>query len=649
MVLKFTVPRHGVYPRTCLKPNKTGLGKLRPPFFPLSECSHIRVHHHMYFWAVVLTVYIASCNTGKVKGSQAKPALEQHNDAVRISKGSSYITAISILGFVVGFLFLIKWAYVSRRRQNQRDASQSIWRDEFSVSSLPLSGREHSLKSKKYVVRSAFLVGLFGSPSWETRYSAIVDKMSGNRQQFGQGSLATTESRRYKSLSVKSDRNLSMNSTEMHCGTEHRHHVEADKHRLNTFLQTADLPLPSPAMGFDSSVKRSRHSENANSPRITSWKNKIISGKHSSYPSGLWFERQSDGPDTKTQTTFAPLKTSSNGSSSSKVDTVPDSAEYQTGCIPRRSVSNEPDTVLQKPRHANYIKSRLNGDTTGYPSESATLDTAKKGLNVLLSRDLMNLEQHAPLHSMDNQGNLQPASAWVSDVPNSSPFTLIGTTWDASNADYCYSEEKLSVLPAKPHMTVLPAKERVRSRSPKVGPSPLRRMFLPTDDTDFNEPDSGSILSVLMRGRNSSIQYPWEHTFEDLDRSPTNSLAFLETRPKQPRELDVTGLGISQSVVKRSYGMERMQRLAHPKQNQSDGNLLGFLEELVQETSEWDPDMFLDSNFKVMIDSSKSFDVCTPTRARRKKSTPSRRRMSYICLEDIPEADSKGIDLLYLD
>jgi hypothetical protein len=72
-----------------------------------------------------------------------------------------------------------------------------------------------------------------------------------------------------------------------------------------------------------------------------------------------------------------------------------------------------------------------------------------------------------------------------------------------------------------------------------------------------------------------------------------------------------------------------------------------LLEELVHETREWDDSLFVNNDFKAMIDSSKSFgsqEIQTHTRIR---TDPRASRMSYSssfnCHEDIPEVDGTNV------
>ncbi|PPQ94048.1 hypothetical protein CVT25_009897 [Psilocybe cyanescens] len=595
----------------------------------------------MYFRIAFLFFALASSKELEVTGSA--PMLEQHDDAIRMSKGTSYITAISILGSVVVLLFLVKWAYVSRRRKNQRNgpyASQFVWRDEFSASSLPLWG-EHSSNSKKYV-RSALLVGLFGSPSWETRYSAIADKISGNRPQSGQGSLIPTGSRRYKSISVNSDQNPCMYSPELASGVKPRHHADWHRHKLTALLKNAELSLPSLAMRFDSGTKRSSFSEEAHSPEITSWRNEILSGEYMGYPSGLCIGRRSRPDFLKTQASIV-LQPSDLSSTrdSQKLDSMSHTVEQRTGSymLSRHSGSEGEGTGLEIIQLAEHFKSPKTATTNFFARVTAS-GAVKNCSEGFLIDGSLGAEDHAPLLS-NHQDNLQPTSDWDSDIAEITASTRSGETLDGSYGDYCYSGELSCILPVKPRITIPPPRERVWSRSPKVGPSPLRRMFLPTDESPQNDPDSSeSPLPFLMAEQNNDNQRKWEHKHGEIDQSLsipfTSSLGTTQAQPRDPEccSPDTPGPCVRES--------SRRQRSLNAKQERSDDNLLDFLEELVQETSEWDPDMFIDNNFKVMIDGSKSFDGCTPIRTRRKKSTPLRRcRMPYIYLEDIPEVDSK--------
>jgi len=123
---------------------------------------------------------------------------------------------------------------------------------------------------------------------------------------------------------------------------------------------------------------------------------------------------------------------------------------------------------------------------------------------------------------------------------------------------------------------------RVR-RSPPIGPSPLRTMILP-DNSDVspsfqkNDINSKKDTSISRRAYHSHLGLGF----------PTNKV--LHADQEQP-----------------NITLEASQSHQHPTINPNDDGpniLLSIIRELVEETSKWDASLFVDDNFKSMIQNS---------------------------------------------
>ncbi|KAF8812470.1 hypothetical protein BYT27DRAFT_7335731 [Phlegmacium glaucopus] len=156
----------------------------------------------------------------------------------------------------------------------------------------------------------------------------------------------------------------------------------------------------------------------------------------------------------------------------------------------------------------------------------------------------------------------------------------------------------------KPQCSSLSKRTR---NSPIIGPSPLRTMSLPSDYdvehiTKFNADDCST---------SSNIQS--EAKFEPSFDSPPSS---SHSSPISMR---------SKTVL---------------RPNDSD-SILDLIRELAQETSSWDAGLFVDENFKAMMDQSKIHPRCELKiqRAQSKYRRNQRRTTPFIPLQDIPESD----------
>jgi hypothetical protein len=154
------------------------------------------------------------------------------------------------------------------------------------------------------------------------------------------------------------------------------------------------------------------------------------------------------------------------------------------------------------------------------------------------------------------------------DLPHVTPSLVGGTTSPPSNPNPApvLPPDTIYELPvlrgvARRNKTVPIARVR---RSPPLGPSPLRSMILP--DTP---------------GEEDTIEG------DDVAR------------------IGCSHIGLGLPSLSQSRNRARLHKHAVEAGDNSDG-VLGIIRELVYETNDWDPSLFVDDNFKTLIIQSKS-------------------------------------------
>ncbi|KAJ3510986.1 hypothetical protein NLJ89_g4357 [Agrocybe chaxingu] len=146
------------------------------------------------------------------------------------------------------------------------------------------------------------------------------------------------------------------------------------------------------------------------------------------------------------------------------------------------------------------------------------------------------------------------------------------------------------------------------SRSPKIGPSPLRTMFLPSD-------------------------------YETHTRQPFRQI----TIQNQPNARDNNHPSQEEPGEPHPY-MQRSLATNSLRSGATDGSdkLLDLMEELVQEASAWDDSLFFDDDFKALIRQTKVSSVEKHRKPIRKVSARTKKLLPrFTILEDIPEVDGE--------
>lgn len=294
--------------------------------------------------------------------------------------------------------------------------------------------------------------------------------------------------------------------------------------------------------------------------------------------------------------------------------------------------SNE-DITLNAGSGNLVLSSSLNSEYERHFSGTYDPDTADI---VLPTQAFRTLTKHAPLCADLLENSIQQSTI---KALHFDPIPKMRARAISENPHQLYSHDLTAALATSPLMVpdspkscrqFDPSSNSVRLKpryssptkrtrtSPIIGPSPLRTMSLPSDyglqHTEKLNVNNHSMLSKIRL----------EDQFEpSLDFSPSSS--HLPSIPKR-----------SKMVL----------------QADNPDIILDLIRELAQETSAWDASLFLDENFKTMIDQSKIYPSCKPKpqiaqekRTRSKHSRKQRYMTPFIPLQDIPEFDGVKCNL----
>lgn len=171
-------------------------------------------------------------------------------------------------------------------------------------------------------------------------------------------------------------------------------------------------------------------------------------------------------------------------------------------------------------------------------------------------------------------------------------------------------DAEIPSTPASPHPSMpippLPVAKRSRTtshRSPTLGPSPLRIMTLPEASlSDLSQPNFSP----------HSLQRPAPAYGEKPFKRNSYSQVGLGFPPSDSRRSIVIFDAAEDDKRSSGASSNRLTIISHD--DDPNNVLLGFIRDLVEETSNWDASLYMDSNFRNMLDNAP--DVRPPSRAR---------------------------------
>ncbi|KJA30237.1 hypothetical protein HYPSUDRAFT_32377 [Hypholoma sublateritium FD-334 SS-4] len=511
----------------------------------------------------------------------------------------SFLIAATILGSSVTLLLVAKWIYLSRQyrktgnvSRKARLSSRPLWNASFSAPrQRPFPTFSEELLSRKG--KSGLLVGLFGSPSWETRCSNIIDAMS-EQLSFTRITGTSPSPRCHSSYQYSNDSSFYADNT----SGEGKSALALSDRLLQAMHDTSRLSCEMPAF-----------------PLALVLKDKL-DGRH----------------DPPTQSSLCVTGGSSNTNRLS-LD---------------RSFINIPEST-HRPSQGTYITKSFNQE----PLSSCYGGLGLPNPSIPNSRALSSSEDVDDPAS-EHESNPNPPPYDTPYIPQpplgtledcfedcgsrcSFPFTTgkraPGDGVVDSRRSFRRSSDADEVIAADCEHTAASETAKIKSktstlqhaqmRSPKLGPSPLRSMFLPWNEENHGgthnaNVGSGSIFPRSLLNVND-IGIHHEH---DAYGPVAKLLPVRDGRKSHSQKF-------------------RYSCNARIRKNSDSDQIFGLIQELVQESKAWDDSLFVNHKFKAMIDGSNLTSyVSTNTRKKRRRSCRPLYPF-YGLLEDIPEVEAE--------
>jgi len=501
-----------------------------------------------------------------------------------LKDSSSGCLTVIFLALSLTILFIFKKIYVNRRRK----IDNVIFSDEFSAPTSSL--KEGRFMAKAIAKKSGFCVGLLGSPGWETKHSVLIGSGPGHISLPPESHTASC-----RRVTSRSSTTTVLHKVPARCEITSTRpapsnvfgdklqplHISALSPELS-HPPPAMLPpkCPSPCFHTNASLRTSRLS----SPLITQVE------QHGDF--------QTNGNITlNLRNLTSGLNSLRSRTDQSEVSSLSSFADFKD----ERRLSNTYAADIVIP--------------------TQTFRTLTKHATDLLEN---NIQQSAikPLHfgSVDKRcAHTISENSQQAYGDNANGFILETAARDFSAVSPPKASHKIPDPPKFCRQFADLSSNSVRLKpqcstpskwtrnSPIIGPSPLRTMSLPSDyDVDHIKKFNANDRSTLSNIRS-------EAKFEPSSDSPRSS-----------------------SPISKRYKTVL--------QANDPDIILDLIRELAQETSAWDASLFLNENFKAMMDQSKThpgYKLKIPTAQdkwseyRRKQ----RRMTPFIPLQDIPEFD----------
>lgn len=335
-----------------------------------------------------------------------------------------------LLAFVslLFILFLAKWFYIMWRRHAKRAGGScttpslwSRWFDNFSTTS-PWLGK--LFPGSKTDMKSGFLIGLLGSPAWETRYSAVIFD---NRLLFRHPN--TVASRRSASGSSPASRDS--RSRSFPCSSASLSHVPEENTVIVNNLKPTSPPSPAVTINRSPLLSDSEYM-------------RLLNGRvPASLPFGL----------------------------TSLVNSLPTNSWTPTSVLTRGDI--------QAPHLHSVIQTKLSkndqpsasGVQTHNPTTDASYDDTGDTQPSPAKMEVQNFYETLPFPSL-----VQRVDRTLTTINEHSSKNLQSQSVETKSKLFIPS------LPSKvTHLTKEYSPPPSNRISPKIGPSPLRSMILPPD------------------------------------------------------------------------------------------------------------------------------------------------------------------------
>ena len=524
----------------------------------------------------------------------------------------SCLIAATILGSSVTLLLVAKWIYLSRQYRRTGNVSRKA-----RFSSRRLRNGNLSLPEQcgfpifpedfpgNKGGKSGVLAGLFGSPAWETRYSNIVDAMS-EQLSFTRITGTSPRLRCHSSNRFSNSANVCVDNASK-AGTlaivvsDGLFQGMRDTSRLSREILTQPPAL----------VRKDKSDDRYDLPTQPSL---FVTGGSSTANHYLLDHSFVDIPKAAL---LSPLSSLSSWS-------IASTYRAPQGASPRKCLDKEPTTSycdglnLLHPNPQNFCTLSTSEDMNASPTSEHEST------------------QNPPYDTFDSPQSLTgsaESSFKHCGLQCDSSFTIGDFTAGDNAADFPCSVRRspdtseatitncgyTAVIEAAKIKSRTLSMQHAQMRSPKVGPSPLRSMFLPGNDENHGGPyDSVAELGFIT-----------PRSLFDIDGINISD------------EADAYGSVAKLSAARRKTHSKNVGQNSNTRsrENSDSDQIFGLIQELVHETKSWDDSLFVDHKFKAMIDDSKLTN-CSFTNIHKKRRRSCRPPYPFCGrLADIPEVE----------
>ncbi|KAL0949530.1 hypothetical protein HGRIS_009580 [Hohenbuehelia grisea] len=478
------------------------------------------------------------------------------------------VTSLTIL-FTLSLLLIVKLAFLRRRRSRLANVSASasqISSEKLDSSYTSSASTFITVKSINTDAVSGLWVGMFGSPGWETRQPVKVSSYKQSQQlqfcnRLRSHRRESAFSRRSSAISKGSVVSVgTLGNTPVSSVVRSRvlYNLDNGTHSRSRSLRLPSTParatLKTPRRFSAPAVTRSASRQDASKARRSSLKS--ARSRKAAIDGSIHLSAASVrlvGSASLVPDYPLPftLKTKRSSMGSPSFGT--------SGPTIDLSPSNSPTTEISRP----------------YPLVSNIKHTRKRNQTMEESSQFWPPTSTAHYYTSSVLPGVSEGQVIVKTpaIPTPMPFNPL----DVAMPSPTFSPDFPSFGPPSPVLPPLPSvirgkpKPRVVSRvrrSPVIGPSPLRSMILPESSESSPAVDVG-------KGESSSAN------IDDIDRDRRRRSSL-----RSAISLDDDG---------------------------QNNVLLNMIQELVEETSVWDPSLFMDNNFKSMLEESRLSGVINTT------------------------------------
>ena len=550
----------------------------------------------------------------------------------------SYVATLLAICFFLALLFLAKWIYLSRCRRKQVNRGIRIkYQTDLESCDHSSSAAPHSTATNTQ--KSAFLVGLLGSPSWETRNSVIFGRVS-SYLPFSRPYSIPSSPRNQSGVSPERDDQFQFYNFVLSMPVESAL-MQPQTH--STALLSCQSLDDDPAISTTSTMSQAL--DNSTEANPVSWQMNFSPQPQKSmlYDKDTAM-RQISGLDFSYKLLPSSLRT---------VIASPKPALLCPRQI-RRMHWQQSTQLCRQDSQVNQTSTNTQADIPSWPSltpkiharncESSVPIGFVPPKPVLRVSDSMPLVRKTVIVGKESTGlpctvtqTLKNTSSFDTTckcgIHQKSPLHLLENFHGDQHQLSTEEADTSRLIPLRSLKIRSPTK-RVRG-SPKPGPSPLRTMFLPVDECENSVTSKAcdqdcALDDIQISGSPDQSFYVDEHALS-LSNSFRNAA--------QSKTSAVGATCPTQNTCRRPLNRFKANV------DLQDKLISVLLEELVHETSEWDDSLFVNNNFKAMIDSScGALEMQTHSR---KKTNPRVSQKLYSSsfsrLEDIPEVDGRSI------